>query len=150
MGIRTTHAGFVRARGVGSRKSEAAPGVMAATLAVTFDAAQAAGTSTNQWLPRNAIILHVDLVSGVTGGTSPLVDIGLNNLIADPDGIIDGASASANARVALGDAGIGALVGGPLPQDAEIVAGTGGGTPGVGNVTAYITYTFLDDGAIAS
>jgi hypothetical protein len=91
----------------------------------------------------------VDIVSGHTGGTAPAFDIGLATATPDPDGIVNGATTTTTGPIVLGDATAGAFFGAALTEEAEITAGDDGtGTAGTGNVTAYIHYTFDDDGVV--
>lgn len=150
MGKRTTTTGYWRARGATSSSSSKltgpTPGVLPITLAVPVDPTQTAGTSTGKYLPLGAIVLGIDVVSGHTGGTAPLLDIGLG---ADVDALVDGADATADLSLNVATATTpGVSFGVALTADAEVVAGTGGGTPGTGTSIAYITYTMDDDGAV--
>jgi hypothetical protein len=97
-------------------------------------------------MPKGAIVLGIDVVSGHTGGAAPLLNIGLG---ADVDALLDGAAADADLSINVATATTpGVSFGVALTADAEIVAGTGGGTPGTGTSIAYITYVMEDDGAI--
>ena len=143
MGKRSTTTGYWRAHGDHKRVATAA--VMPVMLAVTFDGAAANTTGTGKYLPIGAIVTQVDIVSGHTGGTTPAFDIGLLTATPDPDGIVDGAVSTTTQQLVTG--GLGALAGAALTEAAEISAGDDGtGTAGTGNITAYITYTFDDDG----
>ena len=154
MGKRTTFAGYVRARGGTSANTSKltgpTPGVMATTLAVPVDPTAADGTSTGYYLPAGAVVLGIDVVSGHTGGTAPLLNIGLDDGVTpDVDGLLDGAAADADLSINVATATTpGASFGVALTADSEITAGTGGGTPGTGTSIAYITVTFNDDGSI--
>lgn len=150
MGKRSTVTGYWRARGATNSSSSSltgpTPGVLPITLAVPVDPTAIAGTSTGKYLPLGAIVLGIDVVSGHTGGTTPLLDIGLG---ADVDGLLDGAAADADLSINVATATTpGVSFGVALTADAEVVAGTGGGTPGTGTSVAYITYTMDDDGSI--
>ena len=147
MGTRTTTKGYWRQRGSGS-ESRGTPAPLPSCLAVTFDGAAANTTATGKWLPKGAIVLSVDINSGHTGGTTPAFDIGLNSATPDPDGIVNGAVSTTTQRLLLDAAEAGAsFVGVALPSDLEITAGDDGtGTAGTGNITAFITFTFDDDG----
>lgn len=149
MGIRSTVKGYWRQRGSGS-ESVATPAPVLSSLAVTFDGAAANTTLTGKWLPKGAIILSVDINSGHTGGTTPAYDIGLNSGTPDPDGIVNGAVSTTTQRLLLDSAEAGAsFVGVALTADTEITAGDDGtGTAGTGNITAFIMYTYDDDGVV--
>ena len=158
MGKRTTFAGYIRARGATSSSSSSlsgpTPGVVPITLAVPVDAAAADGSSTGYYVPAGAVINDIAIVSGHTGGTAPLLNIGLDDgTTPDVDGLLDGvvADANVNAHVAAVTPATGALgvsFGVALTVDSEITAGKGGGTPGTGASIAYITYVMTDDGSI--
>ena len=148
MGKRSTTSGYWRAHGDSRRV--ASPAVMPVTMAVTVDAAAADGTATGKFLPIGAIVLGIDVVSGHTGGTTPLLNIGLDDGVTpDVDGLLNGAAADANLSINVATATTpGASFGVALTAAAEITAGTGGGTAGTGTSVAYITYTFDDDGKV--
>lgn len=150
MGKRSTTAGYWRARGATNSSSGKltgpTPGVLPITLAVPVDPTATAGTGTGKYLPLGAIVLGIDVVSGHTGGTAPLLDIGLG---ADVDALLDGAAADADLSINVATATTpGVSFGVALTADAEVVAGTGGGVVGTGTSIAYITYTMDDDGAV--
>lgn len=149
MGKRSTITGYWRARGAteasASKSNGPSVGVLAITLAVTVDPAAAAGTATGKYLPAGSIVLRTDVISGHTGGTAPLLDIGVTGT---NDALVNGAAADADVSVAPGDATAGANVGAAAAADIEIVAGTGGGVAGTGTSVAYITYTMSDDGKL--
>ena len=150
MGKRSTVTGYWRARGATSGSSGSitgpTPGVLPITQAVAVDPTAADGTGTGQYMPKGAIVLGIDVVSGHTGGAAPLLNIGLG---ADVDALLDGAAADADLSINVATATTpGVSFGVALTADAEIVAGTGGGTPGTGTSIAYITYVMEDDGAI--
>lgn len=149
MGRRSTFMGRLRSAGRSTAKSLATPAVCPVALAITFDGAAANTTGTGKYLPAGAVILSVDVVSAHTGGTTPAYDIGLATATPDPDGIVNGGTTTASGPIVIGDATAGAFVGAELTEEAEITAGDDGtGTAGTGNVTAYIHYTFTDDGVV--
>jgi hypothetical protein len=119
-------------------------------MAVPVDPTAADGTGTGKYLPLGAVVLGIDVVSGHTGGTGPLLNIGLDDGVTpDVDGLLDGAAADADLSINVATATTpGVSFGVALTADSEITAGTGGGTPGTGTSLAYITYTFNDDGVI--
>jgi hypothetical protein len=117
-------------------------------LAVTVDAAATDGTGTGKFLPAGAIVLKVDVVSGHSGGTGPLLNIGITGTV---DGFLNGVVADGNVNANLtavlpATGAVGAEMGVVQAADIEIVAGTGGGTPGTGASEAYVYYTIEDDG----
>jgi hypothetical protein len=139
---RTTFKGYLRAKGrdvAGVR-----PAVLPMVLRVPITAVGAAGQATGYTLPKGAIPLRVDIRSGHTGGTSPLLDVGLGT---DVDGLVDGAVATANLSIALGTATAGVGMGVELTVETAVTTGTGGGTAGTGASTAWIWYTMADNGA---
>ena len=145
MGTRSTVKGYWRAGG-NSMSNVATPAVLPMMLAVTVDAAAADGTPTGKTLPKGAIVLGIDVVSGHTGGTTPLLNIGV---AAVTDGLLNGAAADANLSINAATATTpGASFGVELTADSAVTAGTGGGTPGTGTSVAYITYTMADDGVV--
>lgn len=154
MGKRTTTTGYWRARGArassSSKLTGPTPGVLPITLAVPVDPTAADGTGTGKYIPLGAIVLGIAVVSGHTGGTAPLLNIGLDDGVTpDVDGLLDGAAADADLSINVATATTpGVSFGVALTADAEVTAGTGGGTPGTGTSIAYITYTMDDDGVI--
>jgi len=150
MGKRTTTTGYWRGRGAtnssASKLTGPSPAVLPMIMAVPVNPVAAAGTATGKVLPRGAIVLGIAVVSGHTGGTTPLLDIGLG---AVNDALLNGAAADADLSVNVATATVpGVSFGVALTADAAITAGTGGGTPGTGTSVAYITYTMDDDGKI--
>lgn len=149
MGKRSTTAGYFRQQGgtnaSSSRLTGPTPAVVPSILAVTVDPAAADGTPLGKYLPKGAIVLGIEVVSGHTGGTTPLLNIGLAAVV---DGLLNGAAADANLSINVATATVpGASFGVALAADAEISAGTGGGTPGTGTSEAYIHYVMEDDGS---
>jgi hypothetical protein len=119
-------------------------------LAVPVDPTAADGTPTGFYLPSGAIVLGIDVVSGHTGGTTPLLNIGLDDGVTpDVDGLLNGAAADADLSINVATATTpGVSFGVALTQDWQVTAGTGGGTPGTGTSIAYISYTMEDDGKV--
>ena len=145
MGTRSTVKGYWRAGG-NSASTLPTPAVLTMTLAVTVDAAAADGTATGKTLPKGAIVLGIDVVSGHTGGTTPLLNIGVG---AVTDGLLNGAAADVDLSINVATATTpGASFGVALTADSAVTAGTGGGTAGTGTSVAYITYTVTDDGVV--
>lgn len=154
MGKRSTITGYWRGRGATESSSSKSTGPSAAvlpmTMAVVVDPTAADGTVTGKYLPAGAIVLGIDVVSGHTGGVTPLLNIGLDDGVTpDVDGLLDGAAADADLSINVATATTpGVSFGVALTVDAQISAGTGGGTPGTGTSIAYITYTMSDDGVL--
>lgn len=144
MGTRSTIKGYWR-QGGRSMSNVATPAVVPSVLAVAVDPTVAEGTATGKTLPAGAIVLGIAVVSGHTGGTTPLLNIGVG---ADVDGLLDGAAADADLSINVATATTpGVSFGVALAADSAVTAGTGGGTPGTGTSVAYITYVMTDDGA---
>jgi hypothetical protein len=112
----------------------------------------AAGILTGYFLPINAIPLRVDVVAGGTGGTTPLLDVGLELDTPLDAGLVDGVPADAatgDSSTGLGATEAGALLGTVLTEQAEITVSDGGGTNATGGTfDIFITYTFDDDGVL--
>lgn len=151
MGKRTTTAGYWRQHGDSTRKSTPAPVpcVVAATgLAATADA----GTGTGKFLPIGAIPLSVSVIftTAASGGTLPILDVGLELATPDDDGLANGLDYTANTNTQIGDTLAGALLGLALTEAVEINYGDDGvgvnNTAGV--ISIYVTYTFDDDGVV--
>jgi hypothetical protein len=142
MGKRSTTNGYFRQRGgtnaSASKLTGPTPAVMPSVLKVVVDPVAAAGTGTGKYIPAGARITHITVVSGHTGGTAPLLDLGLG---ASVDGLLDGVVADGNVVADLIN-----LV--PATGAIEVVAGTGGGTPGTGTSVALITDVMDDDGDV--
>lgn len=147
MGKRTTTAGYWRQHGDVTRTSTPAP--VPCVLAITgIDATlDGAGLSTGKYLPVGAIPLRVDINGGGTGGSSPLVDVGLELDTPNDDGLVDGAAVDGDSSNALGGSEAGVLIGTELTEAAEVTVSDGGGTNATGGTfDLFITYTFADDG----
>lgn len=124
---------------------------MPVCLAITgVDATLAgAGLLTGKFMPIGAIPLGVDVVGGGTGGTTPLLDVGLELATPDDDGLADGVAADGNSSSRLGDATAGVLIGTALTEAAEVTVSDGGGTNATGGtIDIFIHYTFSDDGKV--
>jgi hypothetical protein len=120
-------------------------------LAITgLDAGLAgAGLLTGKFMPKNAIPLRVDINGAGTGGTTPLLDVGLELSTPDDDGLVDGAAVDSDSSVALGATTDGVLIGTVLAEAAEITVSDGGGTNATGGTfDLFIWYTFSDDGKV--
>jgi hypothetical protein len=156
MGKRSTVKGYWRAQGATEASSSRIPGPAVAVLPVVLairgvDATlAAAGILTGYFLPIGAIPLKVDVFSAATGGTNPLLDVGLELGTPDDDGIVDGLDITASNTAIMGTGG-GVLLGVPNTELAEITVSDGGGTNATGGTfDLFITYTFDDDGTLAN
>ncbi|MHC4312610.1 MAG: hypothetical protein ACYSW3_09130 [Planctomycetota bacterium] len=154
MGKRSTVKGYWRAQGAteasGSRTPAPAVAVVPVTLAIRgVDATlAAAGILTGYFLPIGAIPLRVEVNSAATGGTGPLLDVGLELGTPDDDGLADGIDITTDVSATMGSGG-GVLLGTVLTEQAEITVSDGGGTNATGGTfDMYITYTFDDDGTL--
>lgn len=156
MGKRSTIVGYWRARGgteaSGSRIPGPAPAVVPVTLQLKdLDATVDAGTLTGVFLPINAIPLAVHVLGGGTGGTAPILDVGLELSSPDDDGLANGLTYDATDMAdVITKAGV--LLGTILTEQAEVTYGDDGvGTNNTGGtVDILITYTFDDDGSLAN
>ena len=147
MGKRSTTTGYWRAHGDSKRVATAA--VMPVVLGITgIDATLATtGILTGKFMPVGAIPLRVDVVGNGTGGTGPLLDVGLNLATPDNDGLLVGADPEANSSSGLGATEAGVLMGVALTETAEVTVSDGGGVNSTGGTfDLFIYYTFVDDG----
>ena len=154
MGKRSTIKGYWRASGASEASSSRLPAPAVAVVPVTLailgvDATlAAAGILTGKFLPVGAIPLRVEVNSGATGGTNPLLDVGLELLTPDDDGLADGIDITLDVSATMGSGG-GVLLGTVLTEQAEITVSDGGGTNATGGTfDMFITYTFSDDGTV--
>lgn len=154
MGKRSTIHGYWRARGATEASSSRIPGPAYAVVPVVIairelDATADAGTGTGQFLPIGAIPLSVSVFfsTAAGGGTSPILDVGLEIGTPDDDGLADGLDYEANSNTQIGDALAGALLGAVMTEQAEITYGDDGvGTNNTsGEIDIFVTYTFDDD-----
>jgi hypothetical protein len=104
---------------------------------------------TGKFLPVGAIPLRVSVIGGGTGGTTPILDVGLELLTPDDDGLANGLTFDAT-DVADVVTKAGVLLGTVLTEQAEITYGDDGvGTNNTGGtVDLIIEYTFDDDGVV--
>lgn len=147
MGKRSTITGYWRARGAtnasSSKSTGPSPAVLPMVLQFTVDPAAAETTGLGIFLPLGAIVTNIDIVASHTGGITPLLNIGLG---ANPDALLDGAVATTNLAINVATATTpGVEFGVVQTVDAEITAGTGGGTPGTLLNEVYMTYIMSDD-----
>lgn len=160
MGKRSTVKGYWRAHGgteaTTSKSNGPSPAVVPVVMAIFgLDATlAAAGILTGKFMPLGAIPLRVDVNAGGTGGTAPLLDVGLELSTPDDDGLVNGAAVDAaggDSSNALGTTEAGVLMGTIIAEDAEITVSDGGGTNATGGTfDLFITYTFDDDGSLAN
>jgi len=149
MGKRSTTAGYWRAHGDSKRVATAA--VMPVVLAITgVDATlAAAGILTGKFMPIGAVPLKVDVVGGGTGGTTPLLDVGLELDTPVDDGLVNGVAADGNSSTVLGATEAGANLGAAMTEAAEVTVSDGGGVNATGGtIDIYVHYTFVDDGVV--
>jgi len=151
MGKRSTIKGYWRQ--VGSQKSTVAIGVVPCVLVIEGLAATAdAGTGTGKSLPLGAIPLSVSVLETTTisGGTAPILDIGLERATPDDNGLCDGLDYEASSNTQIGDTLAGVLLGVAMTEEAEVNYGDDGvGTNNTaGVISIIITYTFDDDGKV--
>ena len=159
MGKRSTVVGYWRARGGTEASGSRIPGPVAAVVPVVLairalDATADAGTLTGKFLPIGAIVLNVSVKESVTiaGGTSPILDIGLELGTPDDNGLADGLDYEASSNTQIGDTLAGVLLGTALTEQAEVTYGDDGvGTNNTsGEIDIFLTYTFDDDGSLAN
>jgi len=155
MGKRSTVTGYWRARGAteasGSRIPGPAVAVVPVTLAIRGTSALLAGAGilTGKFLPIGAIPLSVEVLGQGTGGTAPLLDVGLELAAPDDVALADGVGVETNSTTSLGATEAGTLLGTVLTEQAEITVTDGGGVNSTGGTfDMFITYTFDDDGSI--
>jgi len=154
MGTRSTVKGYWR-QGGDSSSNTATPSAVPSVLAVRgLDATADAGTLTGKFLPRGAIPLSVSVFESTTiaGGTSPILDIGLELGTPDDDGLCNGLDYEASSNTQVGDALAGVLLGAVTTEEAELTYGDYGvGTNNTsGAIDIFVTYVMDDDGAFAS
>jgi len=155
MGKRQTVTGYWRAQGVAENadRSVVNPSVLPCVLHAPDLAATAdAGTGTGLFLPVGAIPLSVSVLEKTTisGGTSPILDVGLELDTPDDDGLANGLDYEASSNTQIGDTLAGALLGIALTEIAEVNYGDDGvGTNNTaGTIDIFVFYTFADDGVI--
>jgi hypothetical protein len=155
MGKRSTTKGYWRAHGANATNSSSLTGPSPAVLPVTLairgvDATLAgAGLLTGKFMPVGAIPLRVEVLGQGTGGTVPLLDVGLELSTPNDVALADGVGVETNSATALGDATAGTLLGTVLTETAEVTVSDGGGTNSTGGTfDLFITYTFDDDGKV--
>lgn len=155
MGKRSTIKGYWRALGATESSSSQIPGPAAAVVPVTLairgvDATLAgAGLLTGYFMPIGAIPLSVEVLGQGTGGTAPLLDVGLELGTPDDVALADGVGVETNSTTSLGSTEAGTLLGTVLTEQAEITVSDGGGVNSTGGTfDMFITYTFDDDGKL--
>jgi len=156
MGKKSTFTGYLRARGNSSNTSRTGPtpAVVPVVLGIRgLSAIVDAGTATGKYLPKGAIPLSVTVVEATTisGGTAPILDVGLELAVPDDDALANGLDYEASSHTNIADALAGALLGTELVADTEVTYGDDG--VGVNNtagtIDIFITYTVQDAGALA-
>lgn len=155
MGRTTTFEGRVRSRG-GRRAGS--PTVSRQCVIIAFDYAQATptpvrvGTSATSGptltLPKGTIVLNLTKLVAVTGGTSPLTDIGI---LGGPDHFYsDLSGALANISAPNGTVHLAERLAGGTTADHLVYANNGSGTPGTGISVCVLEYLVYDDGSFDS
>ena len=159
MGKRSTVTGYWRARGGTESSSSSIPGpapaVVPVVLAIRGLVATAdAGTLTGKFLPVGAIPQSVSVffTTAASGGTAPILDIGLELGTPDDDGLANGLDYEANSNTQIGDTLAGVALGAVMTEQAEVTYGDDGvGTNNTaGVIDIFLTYTFDDDGSLAN
>jgi len=152
MGTRSTVKGYWR-QGGDSGSNVSTPAVVPSFIvAEGLSATADAGTGTNKFLPIGAIPLEVWVVETTTisGGTSPILDIGLELDTPDDNGLCDGLDYEANSHTQFEDVGglAGTLLGTKMTEEAELTYGDDGvGTNNTaGVISIYVSYVMADDG----
>lgn len=154
MGKRSTIHGYWRQRGAPNPASSASAPSVAVVPSVLHIAGisallDGAGILTGKFLPVGAMPLRVDILGEGTGGTTPLLDVGLELATPADTALVDGAAADGSSSVALGSATVGTLIGTVLEETAEVTVSDGGGTNATGGTfDLFIWYSFSDDGVI--
>lgn len=152
MGTRSTIKGFWR-QGGDSSSSTATPAVVPSVLIMRdLDATAVAGTATGKFLPKGAIPLSVSVSLGTippAGGTSPILDIGLEYGSPNDDALADGLDYEAETNTQIGDALAGSDMGFEATSEVEVTYGDDGvGTDNTsGQINIFITYVMTDDGS---
>jgi hypothetical protein len=151
MGKRNTFEGYLRTHG-GRPRDVVQPAVVPCVLAITgIDATlAAAGILTGKTLPIGAIVLGVAVKGNGTGGTGPLLDVGLEHGTPVDNALVDGVAVDADSNTEIGaGATAGAQLGVVQTEQSEITVSDGGGTNATGGTfDLFITYTFDDDGVV--
>lgn len=152
MGTRSSIKGYWR-QGGDSRSNTSTPAVVPSVAqAKDLDATADAGTLTGVFLPIGAIPLSVSVqeVIAAAGGTSPILDVGLELGTPDDDGLANGLDYEASSNTQIGDALAGVLLGLELTEEAELTYGDDGvGTNNTsGTIHIFVTYVMADDGVV--
>jgi hypothetical protein len=94
--------------------------------------------------------LNVSVLESTTisGGTSPILDVGLEIGTPDDDGLCNGLDYEASSNTQIGDTLAGVLLGVAMTVEAEVTYGDDGvGTNNTaGAIDIFVTYSFEDDG----
>jgi hypothetical protein len=150
MGTRSTVKGFWR-QGGNSSSNRSTPAVVPSVIVARgLDATADAGTLTGKFLPIGAIPLSVavTVTSAISGGTTPILDVGLELGTPDDDGLANGLDYEADTLTQVADALAGVLIGQVLTEEAELTYGDDGvGTNNTaGEIDIFVTYVMTDDG----
>jgi hypothetical protein len=150
MGTRSTVKGFWRQGGNSSSNTSTPAVVPSVIVARGLDATADAGTLTGKFLPIGAIPLSVavTVTSAISGGTTPILDVGLELGTPDDDGLANGLDYEADTLTQVADALAGVLIGQVLTEEAELTYGDDGvGTNNTaGEIDIFVTYVMTDDG----
>jgi hypothetical protein len=150
MGTRSTVKGFWRQGGNSSSNTSTPAVVPSVIVARGLDATADAGTLTGKFLPIGAIPLSVavTVTSAISGGTSPILDVGLELGTPDDDGLANGLDYEADTLTQVADSLAGVLIGQVLTEEAELTYGDDGvGTNNTaGEIDIFVTYVMTDDG----
>lgn len=151
MGKRNTFEGYLRAHG-GRPRDVLPPAVVPVVLRIAgLDATlPGLGILTGKFLPVGAIVLGVAVKGNGTGGTTPLLDVGLEHGTPVDNALVDGVAVDADSNTEVGaGATAGAQLGVVQTEQSEITVSDGGGTNATGGTfDLLITYTFDDDGVV--
>jgi hypothetical protein len=155
MGTRSTVKGFWRQGGNSSSNTSTPAVVPSVIVARGLSAIADAGTGTGKFLPIGAIPLSVTvkITSAISGGTSPILDVGLElSPTPDDDGLANGLDYEADTFTPIAATLAGVLLGRVLTQEAELTYGDDGvGTNNTsGAIDIFVTYVMTDDGAFAN
>lgn len=152
MGTRSTVKGYWRQGGAAGSNKRTPASVPSILTIQGLDATVDAGTGTGRFLPKGAIPLEVWTVETVTasGGTTPILDIGLELSTPDDNGLADGLAYDASTHTVFLDALGGVLLGTVLAETAEVTYGDDGvGTNNTaGEIDIYIMWVMADDGVV--
>ena len=151
MGTRSTVKGFWRQGGNSSSNISTPAVVPSVIVAAGLDATADAGTGTGKFLPIGAIPISVSvsITTAISGGTSPILDVGLEFGTPNDDALADGLDYEAEDLIQLTDALAGVALGQVMTEEAELTYGDDGvGTNNTaGEIMILVHYVMTDDGA---